>query len=71
MQVVEQIGKVGIENVDLRTAILPVEYAEVKKRSKELFDEHQPSLTVHCGMHSHSAAVVLEQEARNSGANCN
>lgn len=66
-QVVEQLGKIGIDNIDLRTEIFPVEYAEVKRRSQELFEEHHPLLTIHCGMHSQARAVVLEQEARNSG----
>lgn len=66
-QVVEQLGKTGIDNIDLRTEIFPVEYAEVKRRSQELFEEHHPLLTIHCGMHSQARAVVLEQEARNSG----
>ncbi|OQR67670.1 pyroglutamyl-peptidase 1-like [Tropilaelaps mercedesae] len=66
-EVVEQLGKVGIENIDLRTEILPVEYNQVKRRSQELFEKHQPILTVHCGMHSKAHAVVLEQKARNSG----
>lgn len=57
----------GIENVDLRTEILSVVYSEVKKRTQELFEQHKPLLTVHCGMHSQADAVFLEQEARNSG----
>lgn len=67
LQVVEQIAATGIDGVDLRTEILPVEYAFVKKRTQELHEQYRPTVTVHCGMYSEAKAVILEQVARNTG----
>lgn len=67
LKVVESIAASGIDGIDLRTEILPVAYEIVRKRTQELYEQCQPCLTIHCGMHAAAEAVILEQVARNTG----
>jgi len=65
--VVQELKKVGIENVNLVTCEIPVEYRASHQEVPKLWRLHNPKLMVHCGVSGLAREITLETVAHNHG----
>nr|XP_020021024.1 pyroglutamyl-peptidase 1-like protein isoform X1 [Castor canadensis] len=69
-EAVKEFSKLGLGTdtvVELRTLQLPVDYREAERRVARLWEDFQPQLAVHVGMHTSAKAIFLEQCSKNRG----
>lgn len=57
----------GVDDVELRVAEIPVEYDTVRSTVPELWKKHKPKLMVHVGVSGIAKELTLEQQAHNDG----
>ncbi|EGT36582.1 hypothetical protein CAEBREN_16058 [Caenorhabditis brenneri] len=65
--VIDELKKTGIDDVDLELHKITVAYEDVSKKVPELWNEHQPDLVIHLGVHPVSKTIKFEQQAFSDG----
>ncbi|CAJ0949150.1 unnamed protein product, partial [Mesorhabditis belari] len=69
-EVVKNLGKVGLSGVDdvnLITDLMAVDYDEVDKKVHAYWNDHCPDLIVHVGVHGVLKTIKLEQQSTGDG----
>jgi len=67
-EVVQHLKKAGIrEDVNLVTKQIPVDYDVVQAEIRNLWQDYNPELVVHCGASGIAKELTLEQLAHNVG----
>ncbi|XP_022242292.1 pyroglutamyl-peptidase 1-like isoform X2 [Limulus polyphemus] len=66
---VEELGRIGIEGVNLIVKEIPVAYSDVQERVPQLWQQYQPKLMIHCGVYETHDTVQLERKGHNAHYN--
>ncbi|XP_076354441.1 pyroglutamyl-peptidase 1 isoform X2 [Tachypleus tridentatus] len=62
---VKELGRIGIEGVNLIVREIPVAYSDVQEIVPQLWQQYQPKLMIHCGVYKTRDTVQLERKGRN------
>lgn len=57
--------RLALAGIDVRVAVMPVRFAGVEARLRELLRQHQPDIVVHLGLAGRRRAISIETRARN------